>query len=259
MRHLNCLQHEVFSADGRYVLGGDRRGDVKLWDLDTQLPVNEPLLLEGDHGVTRVGINPQMSRFFAATGDGFLHSRPLPPREGPVPEWLPSLAETVARRRVNEAGGTDPLGREELAISLNNVRAAVSVARKDDFYARWGTWFVADRATRTLSPFSDWTVPDEVAALIDEGSLPSLRKALRMAPANPRVLQKLALRMLERAPNSEGFNGAYAFFTPPEYYARLAVARAPDSAEARSVLAEVLRRIGKPETAVPGGTSLERW
>lgn len=65
--------------------------------------------------------------------------------------------------------------------------------------------------------------------------------------------------MLELAPTSEPHKGANAFFTPPEYYARRVVLRAPDAPEARSVLAEVLRRMGKPETALPGGTSLERW
>src|SRR5262249_16241944 len=249
MTHRNCLQHEVFSPDGRYVLAGDRRGDIKLWDLDTQLSIIEPLVVEGYHGICRVGLNPQMNRLFAAPGDGLLHSRPLPPQGGPVPEWLPQLADAVAHQRVNEAGGLDPLSRLDLEDSLKVVRAAASVRGANSFYTRWGRWFAADRANRTVSPFSKLTVPDEVASLLEEGSLASLRKALRIAPANHKVLMQLAIRSLEQSLASEQATTSEGFSTPGEYYARLLVERAPESVEAHWFQAEVLTRVGKLDAA----------
>lgn len=246
----NTIVHAKFSADGRHLVAGDRGGTVQLWDLDTSLPMLDRLFVDADGGVSRVGINPQMTRVFAATLSGNqLHQRPLPPRGVAVPDWLPPLAEAVAGQWVNDRGALEPLGPERLQEARTAVAQLPTQAGGEHFYPQWARWFFADRATRAVAPLASVTVPDEINKLLTDGSLHSLRRAHRISPADARVFAALAR---ELAAHEEFWEGAAAdpgMASAPEWYAAQAVERAPDSVEARWSQAEVLLRLGQPEAA----------
>ena len=55
---------------------------------------------------------------------------------------------------VLEATGEDP------AIVIGRIRQQLEQAPGNDDWVVWGRWFLADRATRTISPFSKVTIPD---------------------------------------------------------------------------------------------------
>src|SRR4030095_1126968 len=60
-------------------------------------------------------------------------------------------------------------------------------------------WSVADRKTRTISPFSQVTVPEWLENRIKEGTIEGLRAALRVDPANARVTAYLGRRLADQA------------------------------------------------------------
>ena len=62
----------------------------------------------------------------------------------------------------------------------------------DDDWVVWGRWFLADRATRTISPFSKITVPQYIENRIKEKTAPSLDEAEQLAVGNPEVLQRIS-------------------------------------------------------------------
>ena len=62
----------------------------------------------------------------------------------------------------------------------------------DDDWVVWGRWFLADRATRTISPFSKLTVPKYIENRINEMTPQSLNEAEQLAVGNPALLQRIS-------------------------------------------------------------------
>ena len=62
----------------------------------------------------------------------------------------------------------------------------------DDDWVVWGRWFLADRATRTISPFSKITVPQYIENRIKEKTPQSLDEAEQLAIGNPELLQRIS-------------------------------------------------------------------
>src|SRR4030095_3768268 len=60
-------------------------------------------------------------------------------------------------------------------------------------------WSVADRRTRTISPFSQITVPEWLENRIKEGTVEGLRVALQVDPANAPVTAHLGRRLADYA------------------------------------------------------------
>jgi WD40 repeat protein len=249
----NTIVHARFSADSQFLVAGDRGGTVQLWSLSTSLPLLDTMFVDGNGGVSRVGINPQMTRVFAATYAGNqLHQRLLPPRGVTVPDWLPPLAEAVAGHWVNDQGDLEPLGSER----LREAQAAVAQlpvpaqAGSADFYEQWARWFFADHASRSVAPLASVTVPTEINELLAEGSLLSLRRAHRISPGDARIFAALAREIASHEEFREGAPTDPGTMSTAEWYAAQAVERAPESIEAHGSRAEVLLRLGKPEAAL---------
>ena len=109
------------------------------------------------------------------------------------------LAEAVSGQTLNQQGLLEPtrLNRVE---TLNQLRQKLSQEPGDDDWVVWGRWFLADRATRTISPFSKLTVPEYIENRIKEKTLQSLDEAEQLAVDNPELLQRIseARRTLEQ-------------------------------------------------------------
>src|SRR5262249_2035188 len=72
---------------------------------------------------------------------------------------------------------------------------------------RFLKWSVSDRRSRTVSPFSNLTVPEWIENRIKEGTLEGLRWAIQLEPTNAQVAASfgkiLADRALEGAADSD--------------------------------------------------------
>jgi WD40 repeat protein len=106
----------------------------------------------------------------------------------PVPGWLPELANALARLNPETKG--QPL--DDAIRAVMALRQRLQALPGDDFYARWGRWFAADRATRTASPHSPLTVPQLVERFLQQNTSDSLHEAMRLMPDDPRCAIRLA-------------------------------------------------------------------
>jgi hypothetical protein len=90
---------------------------------------------------------------------------------------------------------SEPIGtiREKIAAKLTGVPSKLSPLQ------RFLKWSVADRRSRTISPFSQVTVPEWIENRIKEGTVEGLRAAMEVDPANTRVTAHLARRLADQA------------------------------------------------------------
>lgn len=135
----------IFNPGGSRFATWSPRGEVRVWDVDTGLPVSESwsagpiawnpvcwaageddvlVLLEPGGSVRRVNLT-------------------VPPL--PAPPWLTELAFAVAGMHREDGGGRLDVARPSAVLEL---RRRLTTAAGDDFYTRWGRWFFDDRVTR---------------------------------------------------------------------------------------------------------------
>lgn len=118
----------------------------------------------------------------ARGGSVRLHELPMP--DGPAPAWRADLAEALSGVRLG-TGGNPP-------ADLLRLRGQLRALPGDDVYARHVRWFLADRATRTISPNSPVTMPAYVERLLVADTEDPLHLAVRLAPDDPRPPARLA-------------------------------------------------------------------
>src|ERR1700687_4825445 len=104
------------------------------------------------------------------------------------------------------------------------LKRQVTESSASDVWTRWAEWFFADPATRTISPFSDVSVPEYVHLRIQENTLESLQEAVRLSPTNGLAFARLARRVLEQEDNPRRVGDA-------DFDSRRAVELSPNDAE----------------------------
>jgi WD40 repeat protein len=102
--------------------------------------------------VVHLDISPDGTKVLAAAGNEVQIWEVRPPA-GPLPDWVPSLAEAVGGLRVSEVGPLVPTPPDRLKA----LQVQLSGSTSDDYWARVGRWFFADPAKRSISPQSDLT------------------------------------------------------------------------------------------------------
>src|SRR5439155_9099510 len=79
------------------------------------------------------------------------------------------------------------------AETIKQIREKLSLESRADDWVDWGRWFLADPATRTISPFSKITVPEYIENRIKENTTESLAEAERLAYGNGELLGRISL------------------------------------------------------------------
>ncbi len=137
------------SSDGRRSLAADDYGALRLWDINTGLPLTDELKHPAEP--TSAKFSPE-ERWALTTAKwcstAFLWDIPLYPL--PVQVWVPELAEALAGQRL------DALGRAEFVSAQNVLEIQKELERNPgaDAYARWARWFFAQDWPRAISPNS---------------------------------------------------------------------------------------------------------
>lgn len=75
------------------------------------------------------------------------------------------------------------------------LRAAprpLMAAQPEDDWVVWGRWLLADRSTRTISPFAKVTVPEHIERLVKEKTRQSLDEAEPLAAGKLEILQRIS-------------------------------------------------------------------
>ncbi len=193
MRHDDPIARLVFTPNGAMLATQTENGTVRLWDAATAQPLTVPWRHSG--GLCDLFFENDGERLVAAVDHGavYLHEVPLLPRS--APEWLPKLAEAVARQGVDESG---ELSRAKLP-DLTALRARAETIPATEPYGRWLHWFFADRATRSISASSEKPMTAGIDELISGPvAQDDLEEARRRRPLDPKLMERLAAEYRQR-------------------------------------------------------------
>ena len=181
-----------FSPDGKRILTvGDSM--ARMWDSQSGQPLGEPLKHgAGPLAATHLSHDGRQFAIVSKRSQGNTAKVwDMPPGGGRCPSWLLQLTEAISGQELNKQGVLEPtkLNRVE---TINRIRQKLNQEPEDGDWAVWGRWFLADCATRTISPFSKITVPHYIENQIKENTAESLAEGERLAYGNTNLLQRIA-------------------------------------------------------------------
>jgi tetratricopeptide (TPR) repeat protein len=199
-----------FSPDGKRIVTATFGGGARVWDAQTGQQLMEPLLHsrtprpgEFNRGSNRglvvavrssvnfAQFSPDGKRIVTASDDGTARVWDVAPSQGDHPAWLPQLAEAISGLALNKQGLLEPTAINCVEV-INRLRQELNNDRKNDDWALWGRWFLADPLTRTISPFSEQTFHEYIEERIAERTEDSLDEAERMAGDDDPSLKRIA-------------------------------------------------------------------
>jgi tetratricopeptide (TPR) repeat protein len=189
LHHSGQVYSAQFSPDGKRIVTASSDNAARVWDARTGQPLIEPL----QHGaqVTSAQFSPDGNRIVTASSDGTARIWDIASSSEKHPAWLLELAEAISGQVLNKLGLLES-SRINRADAINRIRQALDHAPDGDDWVLWGRWFLADPATRTISPFSKQTVPEYIEDRIKENTAKSLAEAERLAGDNDPLLKRIA-------------------------------------------------------------------
>ncbi len=186
MLHGGAVKEASFSPDGQLLVTVSRENVARVWETSSWKLARDPLHHE------RVIYSAEFSddsSFIVTTSEDNTAKIWQIAVAGDAPKWLLSLVETVGGYQLGEAGGaalvTDPYQR------ILNVREELAKADAKKAYPRWAQWFLGNRSTRRVAPYSDVTVSEFIKARVTAGDTKALGSALRLQPDNGLALAQL--------------------------------------------------------------------
>ncbi len=193
LKHNQGVESAQFSSDGKRIVTAAWDETARVWDAQTGQPLTEPLKLAG---VGAAHFDPDGKRIVAASGRVW----DLAPTPARFPDWLIQLSEAISGQVLNQQGILEPTRLNRIE-TINRIRQKLDQDAGNDDWVMWGRWLLADRATRTISPFSKITVPEYIGDRIQEDTVESLAEAEQLAYENgePAQLIRQAHQALEQA------------------------------------------------------------
>ncbi len=148
MRHKDAVIAARFSPNGRWVVTVSEDGTGRIWDAGTGFPMGEPISRSGK--VVSATFSPDSNWVLTASNDDTgglarIWEAPITAKEAPA--WLIDLAERLGGWSLNAQGVLQPSPQNGAGL-----RERISRPASIDDVARFGSWFAADPATRSVSP-----------------------------------------------------------------------------------------------------------
>jgi WD40 repeat protein len=165
-----------FSPDGQRVVTAAHDGTLRVWDAQPGQP--RTVILHHDAAVYSVRFTPDGERVASASADGTVRLWSVPRGTRADGETLPSLLELVSGYRLNAEGVpvqvADRIGR------IRQLRQQRSPAQGDALASRVAAWVFADRASRTISPFSSVSLDDYIRRQVASGLPDAVRETRQL-------------------------------------------------------------------------------
>jgi WD40 repeat protein/tetratricopeptide (TPR) repeat protein len=187
--HKGAVFSAVFSTDGKRIATVSADGSARVWQAQSGLPMSEPLRHDGSVYAARFSLDGRW--LLTASGIGALSIWDIANPEIAILSQLSDLAESVAGMRFEWTSRREYVESTELVRMKRQVLASSA----DDPYTRWAKWFLADRATRNVSPAVPLAMDQYVRRCIEENTIQSLGEAVRLCPTNTLALARLAQQM----------------------------------------------------------------
>jgi Flp pilus assembly protein TadD len=188
LKHEGRVDSAQFSLDGKRIVTASAEGTARVWDAQTGQPLTEPLQTGAE--VSDAEFSPDGKRILTTSRDGIARVWDISPAPANHPAWLAEIAEVIAGKVLNNQG---VLERTRLSLgTLLQIRQRLDHEPESDDWVQWGRWFLADPATRTISPFSKMTVTEYIENLITENTDESLAEAEMLALCNTDLSERIA-------------------------------------------------------------------
>jgi WD40 repeat protein/class 3 adenylate cyclase/tRNA A-37 threonylcarbamoyl transferase component Bud32 len=190
LKHDNYVTTAQFSPDAKRIVTASGNKTARIWDAETGKALTEPLKHDGV--VTTAQFSPDGKRIVTASEDRTARTWDLMPTGKDWPEWLPRLADAIAGQHLNDRGFFESLNKDP-ADALKEIKDQLSRESAENDWVIWGRWFLADRSTRTISPFSKITVPEYIQNRIKERTAASLDEAEALAFGDSEIMKQISI------------------------------------------------------------------
>jgi serine/threonine protein kinase/WD40 repeat protein len=243
--------------EGRFLLLNSYDG-VRLWDTTTDTPLTEPIRLGHWPTFSQVEISSLSAdgNTLAVLIGNEVRIWELPRVNGPVPDWLPRLAEILAGQRLTEQGLVESVA----ATDFLTVSRELLAGTQDDVYSRWARWFLADRMARSISPFSNTTLEEHIKRCLEANTASSALETVGLDRANPKTVEAYLQA------SGEGIISDVSSIRYALELANMVLETIPNSSPAWFIKAMVLARLNRGEEALaalarsnPGEVGGEYW
>jgi hypothetical protein len=209
MKHDDRVDSAFFSMDGKWVVTASGNA-ARVWDAQTGQPTSLPM--NGGGRTKSARLSPDGKWVVTASDNDAAWVWDAVIADQRAAQWLSALAETTGGQYLNAYGWLEP-SRQDPAL----LRWKLQKLSGDDDLSRFGRWIAANPSARTIGPLSTITMPEFIAARLQENTPGSIEEAYSADPGNPLVLAALA-KLTVRTDKDE----AQFYFQVALRYARLA-------------------------------------
>jgi WD domain, G-beta repeat len=205
MKHDDFINSAQFSAYGQRVVTASSDKTARVWDAATGKALGEPM--KHDDAVSSAQFSADGQRVVTASSDKTARVWDVPTitRKDSANDanLLADLAEASGGLALQAFGQTEILAaltpdqvkatRDKIAVKFPGPPSQLTPLQ------RFLKWSVSERRSRTISPFSELTVPEWIENRIKEGTLDDLRAAILVDPANARLVAHFGMALANLA------------------------------------------------------------
>ena len=228
MQHEDSIRAASFSPEGAFILTA-AGNFVRVWDSSGKL-VADPFKHDGP--VRSATFGPEGNFVLSACADGTARAWFFA-LHGEAPAWLRDLATAVGGYRLDNFGAAERV--TDSWDRLNSAQKELGQTKEGPF-VQWGRWYIADRSTRAISPFTVESTSEYIAKRVIEGSESALAEALELQPSHALALAKLS--RFTKAPERADF------------LSRLAQDYEPNNSDVLWLRAQVLQQLDRASEAL---------
>ena len=230
-----------FSPDGRFLAGGTVDGVLLVWETST----GKRLFRTQQHSqrIWTLKFSGDSKRLLTSSEDGTVKVFTVPPVDDEIPDWLPQLAELVAKKRINSSGAIEVID----GTGLEELKNHIFDSSSENGFVSWAKWFLSDPQKRSAAPTADLSTPAYVDALSRAENLSNQYEALLLDPNNGLTACRIGY-LLAVSPRRSAMEKHVRthWDAAAIWHCQQGVELSPNESEAWALRAAVEQIVGKP-------------